>query len=56
MSTGQLIPASKKDHRTQTNSTGAGTTEIAPGKPGVNEPAQTRGKTERHPSPKSPPT
>ncbi|MGW1638523.1 Asp23/Gls24 family envelope stress response protein [Streptomyces lavendulae] len=45
MTADQLIPASKKDHGTQTSRTGAGTTDIAPGRPGVNEPAQTRGKT-----------
>ncbi|MFF4322914.1 Asp23/Gls24 family envelope stress response protein [Streptomyces sp. NPDC001568] len=45
MPTEQLIPASKKDYRAQTDRTGAGTTDIALGKPGVDEPAQTRGKT-----------
>ncbi|MFF3014735.1 Asp23/Gls24 family envelope stress response protein [Streptomyces sp. NPDC057939] len=45
MPTEQLVPAPKKDHRAQTDTTAAGTTDIALGKPGVDEPAQTRGKT-----------
>ncbi|MEU9027134.1 Asp23/Gls24 family envelope stress response protein [Streptomyces sp. NPDC048383] len=45
MTTQQLIPSSPRASAPQNDRAGAGTTDIALGKPGTDEPAGTRGKT-----------